>query len=172
MTGAIIYTSEDEFDADYKEALYADAKEIVKERKWWNEPLSFFEDADEPDLLTGATKLIHRQLKDDLGNLRSVDYRDDMLMGMADYLRIIEILTYYSKEHEFAWFLSYPASPQDKEIGRIVDGEIDPQIFDFLIHEMEALNIKDEDLENESLQETIRAKYFNPSGKPIFRGNQ
>ena len=74
MTGAIIYTSEDEFDADYKAALYADAKEIAAERQWWNGPLSFFEDPNEPDLLTGSTKLIHRQFKDDLGNNRSIDY--------------------------------------------------------------------------------------------------
>lgn len=168
MTGAIIYTSEDEFDADYKAALYADAKEVANERQWWNEPLSFFEDAAEPDLLTGSTKLIHRQLKGDSGKNRTVDYRDDMLMGMADYLRIIEILTYYSKEHEFTWTLSYPALPRDKTIGKIVDGEIDPKIFDFLIHEMEALDIKDQDLESETLQESIRAKYFTKAGTPIF----
>ncbi|MGK0240902.1 MAG: hypothetical protein ACI92G_004393 [Candidatus Pelagisphaera sp.] len=168
MTGAIIYTSEDEFDADYKAALYADAKEIAAERQWWKEPLSFFEDPNEPDLLTGSTKLIHRQFKDDLGNNRSIDYRDDMLMGMADYLQVIEILTFYSKEHEFAWLISYPATPLDKPIGRIIDGEIDPQIFDFLIHEMEALDIKDNDLENETLQAEIRAKYFKKDGGPIF----
>ena len=93
-----------------------------------------------------------------------------MLMGMADYLRIIEILTFYSKEHEFAWLISYPATPLDKPIGRIIDGEIDPQIFDFLIHEMEALDIKDNDLENEALQAEIRAKYFKKDGDPIFLG--
>ncbi len=168
MTGALIYTSEDEFDADYKAALYADAKEIASERQWWSEPLSFFEDANEPDLLTGSTKLIHRYLEDNAGNRRAVDYRDDMLMGMADYLRIIEILTYYSKEHEFTWTLFYPASPRDKTIGKIVDGEIDPQIFDFLIHEMEALAIKDHDLENEALQDDIRSKYFTQNGAPIL----
>ncbi|MEM9158709.1 MAG: hypothetical protein AAGB46_06630 [Verrucomicrobiota bacterium] len=168
MTGAIIYTSEDDFEPDYKAELIAEAAALAKDHIWWNQSLNFADNPSYPDALDGATQLTHRYFEDESGKQRKIPYRDDMLMAMVDYSQIIGILAALSNAHEFDWNLCYPAAPRAKQIGMIQNGEIDPRIFEFLIHEMQALKISDADLENESLHAQIRSQYFTPSGEKIF----
>lgn len=164
MTGALTYLSLEEFEEDYIAAIREESEALASERAWWKDRLSVGQDEANPSLLKGTTRLMHRYITDPATNAaRKVDYRDDVLMGMVDYLAIIEILTMLSKEHEFTWQVSAPAEPRDKLIGTIVDGEIDPRLFDFLIPELEALEIAEQDLENEILHQSIRGKYFGPA---------
>ena len=159
MTGSLIYTSLDEFEADYIDALRADLQELAADHLWWRESPSITENPRNPYLLHGANRIMRRYQELPAGGLRKIDYRDDVLMGMVDYLAILEMLTCLSKEHEFAWSVGYPSDSRSKEIGRIDNGEISPRLFDFLLPEMEALQISDKDLSNQSLHATIRAKY-------------
>ena len=164
MTGTLIYVSDDEFELDYIEALHEEAAELARDHVWWNEPLQLSQDPENPHVLSGSNKLLHRYLSHGLGAPRNVDYRDDMLMSIVDYFAAIEILTILSKEHEFTWLLCQPSEPRDKLIGKIVDGAIEPKLFEFLMPEMEALKITERDLEDTELHERIRAKYF---GSPV-----
>ncbi len=164
MTGKLIYASEEEFEQDYLQALFEEAAELAQEHTWWNEPVRLYESDETPYLLTGSNKLLHRYLSRGQGAPRNVDYRDDILMSMVDYFAAIEILTILSKEHEFTWLISQPSEPRDKLIGKIVNGEIEPRLFEFLLPEMEALKISESDLEDTELHERIRAKYF---GSPV-----
>lgn len=168
MTGALSYISYDEFDAESKEVLDEDLAAFAKDFNWWLEAPQFVETEGKEEFVTGSNRLLRRTIKDDSGQIRKVDYRDDVILGMVDYLETIEILTALSKEHAFIWTIGYPAEPKDKVIGEIVDGEIDPEIFEFLIHEMEALEISEDDLQDKALHEQIRSKYFDASCKPIF----
>ncbi len=164
MTGTLIYVSDDEFELDYIEALHEEAAELARDHAWWNEPLRLFESPDNPNVLYGSNKLLHRYLAQGPGAPRNVDYRDDMLLSIVDYFAAIEILTILSKEHEFTWLVCQPAEPREKLIGKIVDGTIEPRLFEFLMPEMEALKISERDLEDRDLHERIRAKYF---GSPV-----
>lgn len=168
MTGTLTFTSYDEFDDDYKAVIIEQINELVSDHLWWNETIQFIDIPDEPELLNGKVVMIRRVLSDENGNSRNIDYRDDVIMSMVDYWKTIEILTALSKEHEFIWIVGYPSGKDEKTIGEIVDGEIDPKIFDFLLQEMDALDISETDLQNQILHETIRAKYFTQEGKAIF----
>lgn len=160
MTGSLSYTSIDEFDRDYKDAIYAEIADMVSQRKWWKQSILMVEDPRRPDLLTGQNDILHRYIVNADGQQKNIPYRDDVLMGIVDYLAIVDMLNYLSKAHEFGWNLGYPAEPREKLIGTIDNGEIDPRIFEFPLHEMEALEITDEDIENETLHKEIRAKHF------------
>lgn len=164
MTGSITFVSDDEFELDYIEALHEEAAELAQDHVWWNEPPRFFENPEQPFCVSGACKLLHRYIAVGQGAPKNVDYRDDILMGMVDYFAVVEILTILSKEHEFTWLVSQPAEPRDKLIGKIADGKIEPRLFEFLIPEMEALKISENDIEDTELHERIRAKYF---GSPV-----
>ena len=168
MTGAIIYTSEEDFDTDLKQDIISDMKSLAEEHRWWNQPISFADHPDYPDALDGSTELVHRYFQSPNGQQRKIDYKDDILMGMVDYAFIIGILAAASKEHEFSWNLCYPAHPRPKQIGMIREGEIEARVFDFLLQEMQALDISDADLENEKLHSEIRSKYFTPEGEKIY----
>ncbi len=169
MTGALSYISYDEFEPDYKAALSEDLQAIASEVNWWFEAPKFFETAGKEIFITGTNRILRRTISNDSGQIRNVDYRDDVILGMVDFLETVEILTALSKEHEFIWTVGYPAEPKDKTIGEIVDGEIDPAILDFLLDEMTALEISEEDLTDKDLHNEIRAKYFDADGNPIFK---
>lgn len=160
MTGSVSYTSLDEFELDYKEALYAEVAELAQEHTWWNEPLQLCEHKKSPYLLTGSSSIMRRYITKPDGSQVNVSYRDDILLGVVDYLTIVEMLTYLSKEHEFAWTLGIPGEPRDKPIGKIDNGEIDPAIFEFISEELDALDITENELADEALHRKIRAKYF------------
>ncbi|MDQ8201900.1 hypothetical protein [Pelagicoccus sp. SDUM812003] len=160
MTNDLIYTSYDEFDADYLEALIQEVDALAQEHRWWRQPIAVAAHPRNPSLLHGYTKLMHRYIDGDGAAPRKLDYREDTLMGMVDYLTIVEMLTLLSKEHEFTWELFQPAEPRPKLIGRIEDGELDAKIIDFLLPEINALEITDRELEDQALHERIRAKYF------------
>ncbi|MCH6256408.1 hypothetical protein MLD52_07600 [Puniceicoccaceae bacterium K14] len=168
MTGTLTFTSYDEFEPDYKGLIIEQINELVASHLWWNQPLEFIDIPQEPELINGRTVMLRRVLEDGNGQQRNVDYRDDVIMSMVDYWKTIEFLTALSKEHEFIWIVGYPSGKDEKTIGEIVDGEIDAKIFDFLIQEMDALEISETDLQNQILHETIRSKYFASSGEPIF----
>ena len=160
MTNELIYTSFEEFDADYLEALNKEIQELAKEHTWWNQAIAIQPHPKNEYLLHGQTRLMHRYIGVDTPTPRKLDYRDDTLMGMVDYLTIIEMLTMLSKEHEFTWEIYQPADPRPKLIGRITEGELDPKLIDFLLPEINALEISDRDLEDPSLHQSLRSKYF------------
>ncbi|NEQ69587.1 MAG: hypothetical protein F6K21_29670 [Symploca sp. SIO2D2] len=170
MTGAITYTSEDDFEPDYKVALIEEAAQLCNERTWWNEPLNFTLNPQYPDALDGSSRLLRRYLQNEAGQQRNIDYRDDMLLAMVDYSHIIGVLAAIGRIHEIDWNICYPATPREKQIGMILGGQIENRIFEFLIHEMQALDINDAELEDQALHKAIRAKYFTETGEMIFEG--
>ncbi|MBC2605333.1 hypothetical protein [Pelagicoccus albus] len=160
MLPALSYITLDEFDDDYVEALVEEAKELAKEHQWWNQSLAIQADKRNPNLLQGSTKLMHRYVTMEDGTQQKIDYRDDVLMGAVDTLALLEMLTLLSKEHEFAWQVEIPASPRPKPVGRIIDGDIDAKLFELIMPEVEAMEITEEELNDEKLHQSIRLKYF------------
>lgn len=160
MLLALSYTSDEEFDDDYVQALIEEAAELAAEHTWWHQPLALEADAKNPNLLTGSTKLLHRYLTTPDGSTRKIDYRDDVLMSSVDTLALLEMLTMLSKEHEFTWHVFIPSESRPKPVGRIVDGEIDPKLFELIMPEVEANDITEAELEDESLHQRLREKYF------------
>ncbi|MDQ8184361.1 hypothetical protein [Pelagicoccus sp. SDUM812002] len=159
MLPALSYTSLDEFDDDYLEALIEEAAELSLEHRWWNQAFALKADTQNASLLTGSNKLMHRYLTNADGTTRKIDYRDDVLMGAVDTLTLLEMLTLLSKEHEFAWQVSIPSEPRPKAVGRIIDGEIEPRLFELIMPEVEALEISESELEDETLHQKLRDKY-------------
>lgn len=159
MLPALSYTTLDEFDDDYIEALLPEVAELAAAHIWWNQPLSIQADSRNPNILTGSTKLMHRYLTGADGQPRTIDYRDDVLMAAVDTLTLLEMLTLLSKEHEFAWQVSLPTEPRPKPVGRIIDGEIDPKLFELIMPEVEAHEITEEELEDKTLHQKLRNKY-------------
>lgn len=159
MLPALSYTTLDEFDDDYIEALIEEVTALSSEHTWWNEPFAIQADSRNADQLTGSTKLMHRYLTGADGKQRIIDYRDDVLMAAVDTLTLLEMLTLLSKEHEFAWQVSLPTEPRPKPVGRIIDGEIDPKLFELIMPEVEAHEITEEELEDKSLHQNLRDKY-------------
>jgi len=160
MTSELTFTSVESFEPDYIEQLRKDMDELAAERVWWNQPLALSPDCERDEELKGSVKIMRRYLESEVGPPRKIDYRDDVLMGMVDYLAILEALTALSKEHEFSWEVRMPAEPRPKLIGKIVEGRIDPKLFDFLLPELEALEITDRDLSDHELHQSIRQKYL------------
>ncbi|EDY81846.1 hypothetical protein VDG1235_1466 [Verrucomicrobiia bacterium DG1235] len=160
MLLALTYTTDEEFEDDYVQALIEEAAELSAEHTWWHQPLALAPDVKNPNLLTGTTKLLHRYITAADGTTRKIDYRDDVLMSSVDTLVLLEMLTLLSKEHEFTWHVALPAEPRPKPAGRIVDGEIDPKLFELIMPEVEANEITEAELEDQSLHQKIRDKYF------------
>lgn len=159
MLPALSYTTLDEFDDDYIEALIEEANELAAEHVWWNQAFSISADPKNPNMLCGTTKLMHRYLTAEDGTTRKIDYRDDVLMAAVDTLVLLEMLTHLSKEHEFAWQVSLPAEPRPKPAGRIIDGEIEVHLFELIMPEVEANEITEAELEDETLHKQLREKY-------------
>ncbi len=159
MLPALSYTTLDEFDDDYIAALIEETAAISAEHVWWNQPFAIQADSRNPNLLTGSTKLMHRYLTGADGKQTIIDYRDDVLMAAVDTLTLLEMLTLLSKEHEFAWQVSLPTEPRPKPVGRIIDGEIDPKLFELIMPEVEAHEITEEELEDKALHQKLRSKY-------------
>lgn len=159
MLPALSYTTLDEFDDDYIAALIEEAAELAKEHTWWNQPFALQADSKNANLLSGSTKLMHRYLTGSDGKPVKIDYRDDVLMGAVDTLALLEMLTLLSKEHEFAWQVFLPAEPRPKPAGRIIDGEIEPRLFELIMPEVDANEISEQELEDAALHQKIRAKY-------------
>lgn len=162
MLPALSYTSLDEFDDDYVEALVEEASAFASERIWWNQKFALKADPSNPALLAGCVKLMHRSLTGKDGRPRAIEYRDDVLMAAVDTLALLEMLTILSKEHEFAWQVSMPSEPRPKPVGRIIDGEIEPLLLELIMPEVEALEITENELSDEALHQELRQKYNLP----------
>ena len=159
MLLALTYTTDEEFEDDYIQALVEEATELASQHNWWNQPFSLSADPRNPNVLSGATKLLHRYLTRPDGSTQKIDYRDDVIMSTADALALFEMLSILSKEHEFTWSIGLPAEPRPKHVGRIVEGEIGPKLFELIMPEVEALDITEQELEDESLHQKLREKY-------------
>ncbi len=160
MLLALTYTTDEEFEDDYVAALVEEANELAAEHTWWNQPFALAADSRNPALLTGTTQLLHRYLTDPDGSTRKIDYRDDVIMSTVDTLALFEMLSILSKEHEFTWSIGIPARPRPKHAGKIVNGEIEPKLFELIMPEVEANEITEAELEDQSLHQQIRQKYF------------
>ncbi|MBK1879438.1 hypothetical protein [Pelagicoccus mobilis] len=160
MLPALSYTSLEEFEDDYIEALVEEAADVASEHVWWNQPFSLSADKRNPNLLSGLTKLMHRYIEDSTGEARKVEYRDDVLMGAVDTLTLFEMLAFLSKEHEFTWQVFIPIEPRPKPVGRIIEGEIEPKLFELIMPEIDALEITEKELNDTKLHQTLRETHF------------
>lgn len=160
MLLALTYTTEEEFEDDYILALIEEATELATEHTWWNQPFALSADYRNASQLTGTTKLLHRYLTEPDGSTRKIDYRDDVLMSTLDALALFEMLSILSREHEFTWNVGIPAVPRPKHVGKIVEGEIDPKLFELVMPEIEALEIAESELNAETRHQELREKYF------------
>lgn len=160
MLPALSYTSLEEFEDDYIAALIEEAADISSQHTWWHQPFALAADSHNRSQLSGLTKLMHRYVTTPSGTQRKIDYRDDVLLASVDTLTLYEMLAFLSKEHEFTWQIQIPSQPRPKPVGRIIEGEIDPKLFELIMPEIDALEITEAELNDSTLHQKIREKHF------------
>ena len=108
MLNKLHFASLDDFEPDYKQVIQSELAELSSDHLWWNQAPTLDMEARPLDSLIGSCSLLRRVIAEPGAEPRKIDYRHDMLLAMADYLKCVEILTALSKEHEFAWELAQP----------------------------------------------------------------
>lgn len=132
------YISSDTLAADIQTAVKADAERINEQRRWWCEPLSFFQCPDHENKLAGATKLFLPSYSTDDGGYVEVDPADDCFMAARDAQFIIEQLARWSGQHDITWRLELEGS----EIGSVANGEVGADLME-MVHQLPLLGLED-----------------------------
>lgn len=158
--GTLSYSSEDEFEDDYRAEIYQQAKKLAEDYCWWNEPLWLYDQLRSAHKLTGQSQLWRSDPVDPDGVPilgQGIPARYNALMSFIDAQRIIGLLQVLSKEHEITWTL-YENDGRD-EIGIITNGAIDPQLDYRLNAIRESNGFSDRELQDDVLQKRIRSTY-------------
>lgn len=138
MIETIIYESLEEWEADYKAEVTAQAQELNAALGWWCEPVYLFDRVGREDVLTGSTNLAGL-VSDGLHYVQSphvppnLPVRDDMLLRLHNLKNVVKVLTQLSREHEFTWELIKPiGSIGERHLGYIERGSPSEPLADFM----------------------------------------
>jgi hypothetical protein len=131
------------------EAIKGEAERINGSRRWWMEPLMFFDWPEHAGKLAGDTKVYWhgRTLH---GEYREFRHEDNCFMEARDVTFIIDQLARWSKEHAIDWEVTF-----FEPYGFIVNGEPDQGVKQLLADLNEPARIEP-DMDSGQIEERAR----------------
>jgi hypothetical protein len=111
-----------------RDAIEAEAQQLVPAYRWWCESLNFFDPGEGDGRLYGGTKIFLLGYSTNDGGYMEVDPDDDSLMAYRDTCFILEKLAEWSGKHGLSWQVDCAGEP----IGNISNGQWDRQLREYV----------------------------------------
>lgn len=120
----LYYCTADPVPPQVKEAIEAEARQVVQAHDWWTESLNFFDAGEADGRLYGGTKIFLIGYSTTDGGYREVDPDEDSLMAYRDTCVILEALAEWGKRYGLTWQIDCAG----ERIGAIVRGQWDRRL--------------------------------------------
>lgn len=111
-----------------KNAIEAEAQQLVPPENWWTEPLHFFDPGEGDGRLYGGTKIFLGGYSTNEGGYMEVAPDDDSLMAYRDTCFILNKLAEWGEKYGLSWQVDCAGEP----IGIISKGQWDPQLREYV----------------------------------------
>ena len=166
MGVSLSYTSTPDINRDQRSSILSEAREVNGRRQWWCESINFFDDPNNPNRLSGDTKVFLTGYTADDGSYVEVDPTHDTIMALRDISVIVDSLRRWSEQYGVSWQLVM----EGQNAGAISDGQIDPDVEVFLdgMREMAvalgAVDVSDAEIEAIEQQYSSRHDPVDSSG--------
>ena len=169
--GSVEYRSVDRFEESYIKEIQDDAFQLIQDHIWWNNPVNLYDKIEYPLYLTGDSYLLLLRIQDlKTGFTRSVDFRDDLILGLVDYTKTLGILSILSRNHDITWKLFQTASCRiELPIGTIENGEISVSAIKHMTDTIDHYKITERELSDSEFHARIYHQYFDENHEPIFQ---
>src|SRR5687768_9138082 len=106
MGVSLTYTTTGAVAEDVRRAIEAEAEQLNETRRWWCEGLILFTFSENPDGLTGDTKLFRHDYETSNGDIVELDEDDDTFMAWRDAAFIASTLARWAQTYDLTWALS------------------------------------------------------------------
>jgi hypothetical protein len=111
-----------------KDAVEAEAHQLLPPHGWWAEGLNFFDSGEADGRLYGSTKIFLLFYPIPGGGYAEVDPDEDSLMAYRDTCFILDRLAEWARKHGVGWELECAGEP----IGTISRGQCDAQLSEYV----------------------------------------
>ena len=169
--GRIEYRSKDRFEQEYLKEIQEECDLMNRDRDWWSQPPHLYDKIKYPLFLTGESELLIQRLSSlDGFQSRYIDPRDDLIMALVDYPKVLEILATLSLEHQITWNVFQTLSENyEVPLGTIVNGQISDSLIQHQTETIDRYGITETELSDTALHKEIFSRYFDENLDPIFK---
>ncbi len=127
MGVSLSYTTDENVSAELRASVASESAIINCKRRWWCEPICFFDWPGREGKLAGDSKLFVLDYPSPDGVVE-LDPLEDLFLAMNDLLFIVRYLCKWSKSYSLSWRLDFAGD----SIGGIEDGRPDKALANFL----------------------------------------